>query len=826
MCAEPPARPLRAVGRSSAAASLALSLAAALAAPALAQQPAGAAPAGAAASTAREAQEKRIRASVLRAAADEATIDQGRDAGVKERTVYDVFVDARAVRLPMTSEFVYVPQRVIAQLVIVDVDGKTAQAKVMAVNPGDPPPRLAPGAIAVSNPYVAPRNLAPYMKALTATPPRTEFGRPVTLKLAFSDERDDLVAFEWSASGGSLSAVRTADPSVVWTPPLVKDKASFKLTVVAVDTGGNRSSASVEVEVGPPGAQKSVYEQRRALADHKQAYGVCKDLAFDDENTCYILDSYNYQVAVIDETWTTKYKTDERTQPYKELDRVAVKDGHAYFTDLGARRAIKLRIGPKMYQDPPAVVYGGEGTGNGQFQQPVDIAVDGRGDVYVLDQLRGCVQIFAGDGQFVGSIGSLGTGAGQMQKPTGLDVSHDDTLYVLDDGRKKVLVYRDRRLEVEFDAGAQADKLLDVKVDRMTGRVCVLEGTTGQVRSFDARGKSLGGSFGAVGRADVNPMGTWNAPARLKFDRIGGLHVIASEGKVLHRCDPAKGEEVARWGGVDFSYVKRIAAGPGGELAALLPGYYVVANLDRRGWVKGICGGEGKTIGKLANPVALAVDDQGVICVLDAKQGNIQVFSPNGKPLKAIGKQGSAPSELEAPVDMSIDPTRRFLAVLDDRDEYEVKVYDLHAPGGQELRGAFPGHEDTIEKPLCISLGAGYVNVAMSGGGVQPFKMQPLMDGKGAVIDAAGGNALTASRWTLKDGIETPRSMAVSNLLLLFTAEPSESRVQVMDLARGVVLTKIADPKIVKTPRVATVDDFDRVFIWDESAGRAVEMGR
>jgi hypothetical protein len=68
--------------------------------------------------------------------------------------------------------------------------------------------------------------------------------------------------------------------------------------------------------------------------------------------------------------------------------------------------------------------------------------------------------------------------------------------------------------------------------------------------------------------------------------------------------------------------------------------------------------------------------------------------------------------------------------------------------------------------------------------------------------------------------------MAVSNLLLLFTAEPSESRVQVMDLARGVVLTKIADPKIVKTPRVATVDDFDRVFIWDESAGRAVEMGR
>lgn len=767
-------------------------------------------------STALADEAKRVRGTVYDSKGDIVTLDVGKDAGVTPRLVFDVYQPARVVKLPMTAEIAYVPERVVAQLVVVDLEGKTARAKVMPGAGGAAAPAVEKGAFVVSNPYAVARNIAPDVKAVTAAPARTQFGTPVAVKAEWSDEKEDLDYFEWQCSGGSLSHERSSIAEVVWTPPALK--GTYKITVTAVDTGGNRTLKSVEVEnAGLVGQGKNVYEARRTLADHRQPFAVCRDITFDEANAAYVVDSKNTRVVGLSGDWDVILKTDESSVKL-EVDRMIVRGGDVFATDLYGRRGVKLRLGPKMFQEQPVTAYGQEGVGNGQFEAPLDIALDDKGLVYILDgsEKRPCVQVFTPDGEFVASLGSLGKNQGQFGKPVAIATAHDGTLYVLDDFRKRVLVYRGLRLALEFEAGGQTDVLVDMKVDPLTGRVAVLEQKSGQVRSFNAQGQPIEKTFGAAGEA--LGLGILNQPRRLRFDSVGGLYVISSEGKVVSRCDPAAGEELARWGGIDFTPARAIAAGPGGDVAVLLK--YTCVNLDRRGWAKAIFGGEGSGAGKFEKPVALAVGAGGEIAVVDATQKIIQVFSARGALIRSIGKPGGADREIDSPIDLATDPTRRYLALLEERDQWNVKVYDFAG----DLKAAFPGADGFLKKATHVAMSEkGTVHVSLKGGEVVPFEVGSSL-AKGGAIDANGTNGFAKEKWNVPD-IDKPSSLAISNLGFFFAVAPKDF-VEVYDLGGRRHFVAIKDEKSCPKPLYATADDFDRVFVWDADNGRIVQFGR
>ena len=58
--------------------------------------------------------------------------------------------------------------------------------------------------------------------------------------------------------------------------------------------------------------------------------------------------------------------------------------------------------------------WGSNGTGDGQFVRPHDIAFDSKGYVYVSDRELDNMQKFTHDGKFVKKWGSKGTGDGQL----------------------------------------------------------------------------------------------------------------------------------------------------------------------------------------------------------------------------------------------------------------------------------------------------------------------------------------------------------------------------------------------------------------------------
>jgi Ca2+-binding RTX toxin-like protein len=68
--------------------------------------------------------------------------------------------------------------------------------------------------------------------------------------------------------------------------------------------------------------------------------------------------------------------------------------------------------------------FGSQGTGNGQFMQPVSIGVDGNGNIYVGDQYRDDLQIFDGSGNYISKFGSSGSGNGKFNSPTGITIDN------------------------------------------------------------------------------------------------------------------------------------------------------------------------------------------------------------------------------------------------------------------------------------------------------------------------------------------------------------------------------------------------------------------
>jgi sugar lactone lactonase YvrE len=82
--------------------------------------------------------------------------------------------------------------------------------------------------------------------------------------------------------------------------------------------------------------------------------------------------------------------------------------------------------------------WGSTGTGNGQFDVPGAVAIDGAGNVFVADRDNDRIQRFDADGTFVLAWGTSGTGNGQFDTPRGIAVDDSGSVYVADSDNNRI----------------------------------------------------------------------------------------------------------------------------------------------------------------------------------------------------------------------------------------------------------------------------------------------------------------------------------------------------------------------------------------------------
>jgi DNA-binding beta-propeller fold protein YncE len=69
------------------------------------------------------------------------------------------------------------------------------------------------------------------------------------------------------------------------------------------------------------------------------------------------------------------------------------------------------------------------------------VAVDARGNVYVVDYLNNRIQVFTGTGVYLNQWGTTGSGPGQFLNPVGIAVDRNGNVYVADTNNSRIQVF-------------------------------------------------------------------------------------------------------------------------------------------------------------------------------------------------------------------------------------------------------------------------------------------------------------------------------------------------------------------------------------------------
>jgi subtilisin family serine protease len=135
------------------------------------------------------------------------------------------------------------------------------------------------------------------------------------------------------------------------------------------------------------------------------------------------------------------------------------------------------------------------GSANGQFREPLDVAVTATGDILVTDGGNDRVQKLNSNGEYISKFGSSGTGSGQFTEPWGIDTASNGDIWVSDATYFRIERFNSGGTFIQQVGGFEGPRGLEVDSN---GHVWVTERTANRVRELGPAGEALG-QFGAAG---------------------------------------------------------------------------------------------------------------------------------------------------------------------------------------------------------------------------------------------------------------------------------------------------------------------------------------
>jgi len=268
--------------------------------------------------------------------------------------------------------------------------------------------------------------------------------------------------------------------------------------------------------------------------------------------------------------------------------------------------------------------WGGQGTGPGQFQGPRGIAVDRqRGQVYVVDTGNKRVQVFGLDGSFIAVWDRADEAFAEgFEEPFDVVVDSRGEVYVLDAVAQFIQRYGpsgELHGAIGHDLAFYRPRGLAIDAE---DNLYVADTGGNRIVKMTLSGQQLA-QFGEQGAGP----GQVSQPTDVAVDATGRIYVMDSYNLRVEVLDPA-GRYLGEWpiGGANTFDSPHIELGPGGQIFITDPEAHKVIAFDAAGRALGEWGGFGQEAGRFQKPISLAFDGAGRAYVTDAYNHRVQVF--------------------------------------------------------------------------------------------------------------------------------------------------------------------------------------------------------
>jgi sugar lactone lactonase YvrE len=309
--------------------------------------------------------------------------------------------------------------------------------------------------------------------------------------------------------------------------------------------------------------------------------------------------------------------------------------------------------------------FGSQGTENGKFSRPTDVAVDAKGNLWVTDAGNSRIEEFNEKGEFVAKVGSAGSGNLQFSGPESIAIDAKGNIWVGDTYNHRVQELNEKG---EFIRAFGSNGSGQGQIVESTGiavgpggNVWVADWGNNRVEEFSETGSFIR-QFGSEGTGN----GQFKRPDVIDVDSRGNVWVGDQNNNRIQEFNQS-GEYVAQFGSTGsgngqfkFGWPMGIADNGKGSLWIADTGNNRVQRWQVPNYVPtytSTFGSDGSGNGQFYHPAGIAFDANGNLWVADENHYRVEEFNGAGEFLNAFGSQGTEDGKFSRPTDVAVDPT-------------------------------------------------------------------------------------------------------------------------------------------------------------------------